>query len=268
LSEDFNQQWKNILLAMIVPELKFLEIEREAIRRDAVVLMEPFFGKTPEALKTVDVNPTFGESLGMVDLEMAVAAKHEAVIGLEPVGINHATSSDGLDGKGNKSLCGDIRNDLDKNLPLTFKDPEYRDFSCGASPATTLAAAPEVGFIQFYFFTFTRKSFLFSILGDNGHADDGDSLVGRLVTDTELLGHLPGRNLQLEEFDHAEPLGAGKATLAEPTASQLPKGVLTAAAPPSSVGQAVQFSTPASWTNALLEIEAKSQHVFSRRGFT
>lgn len=71
--------------------------------------VKPLFGKVPEALKFVDVDPASREALGTVDVEMSIATEHEAVIGLESVGVNDASPADGLDREIQERLRGEHR---------------------------------------------------------------------------------------------------------------------------------------------------------------
>ena len=61
------QQIEENLLPVIIPELHFLEIEREFFRRDAVELDQAFFGERPEAFQAIDVNFSARISLFMID---------------------------------------------------------------------------------------------------------------------------------------------------------------------------------------------------------
>jgi hypothetical protein len=106
---------------MIVSEVEFFEVERETLWGNAVEFVKPLFGEAPETLKSVDVDPASREALGTVDVEMPIAAEHEAVIGLESVGVNDASPADGLD--------RDIGDLLDPNAATAFQDAEYGNFS-------------------------------------------------------------------------------------------------------------------------------------------
>ena len=96
---------------------------------------------------------------------------------------------------------------LDPNAASAFRDAEYGNLSRRTATAHAFALTAEVELAQFHFPT--QKFFPILCFTENGQAKEGDSLGGRLITDTELAGHLPGRDFQFENLDHAEPLGAG-----------------------------------------------------------
>jgi len=46
---------KKVVLPIVILELQLLEIQGEDFFGDAMVFYQPFLGKTPESLQTVDV---------------------------------------------------------------------------------------------------------------------------------------------------------------------------------------------------------------------
>ena len=82
-----------------------------------------------------------------------MAAKHKAIIAAELIGIDNAATPDGLGGKANQGLGGDIRDDIDMNLAVSLQDPEYRHFTGCATASLAFASAPNIAFIQFDFTT-------------------------------------------------------------------------------------------------------------------
>jgi hypothetical protein len=251
---------------VIVPELEFFEVKREPLRRDAVVLVKPLFGEAPEALEAVDVNAAPGEALGVIDLEVAIATEHETVVGTESIGVNDAASAYGFDREVEQGFSANIGDRLDPDTAGPLQNAEDRDFSRCTSTTFSLTPATEVGLVQLHFFT--QKFFPILGVAENGPAQNRDGLVGGLVADPELSGHLPGRDLKLEKLDHPEPLRAGQSALVDPPSGQLTKGVIASAATTPPVRQTVQFSAQTTGTKPVPQFEAELRHIFPCRGLT
>ena len=222
-------------------------------------LVKPLFGKAPKAFQSVDVDSAPRKAFGMVDVEMPVAAEHEAVVGLESVGVNDASSADGFDREIQERLRGDIGNLFDPYAASTLQDAEHGDLSSRTAPAFPFAPATKVGLIKFHFPT--QKSLAVLCVAENGQTKESDRFVGRLVADSQLAGHLSRRYFQFEELDHAKPLGTRQPALPDPPSREFLESVTTLAAASPAVRQTIQFSASATGTNALLEFEAISQHV-------
>ena len=133
---------------MVIPELEFFEIEREAGLGDAVVLHQPLFSLTPKPFQAVDVDPAGGEQLLVVYFQVPVAAKHQTVVAAEAISIDHAASADLLDGELEQGGRRDVRNHADMDLAVALQDTEDGHFPGGASAALTFASAAEVGLIE------------------------------------------------------------------------------------------------------------------------
>jgi len=82
IAEELCYQREDVLLVVIVSELQFLEVERETLRGNSVVLDDSFLGVAPEPLQAFDVNPAAGEVLPVVHPQVSVAAEHECVVDL------------------------------------------------------------------------------------------------------------------------------------------------------------------------------------------
>ena len=134
---------------MIIPELQFFEIQREAVLGDAVVFHQPLLGPTPKSLEAVDVDSTGGEVLLVVHLQVPVAAEHEAVVTSEPVRVDHTAPPDLLDGELEQRGGRDIRHHIDMDPALPLQDAEHRHFAGCAPAPIALAPPPEVGLIEF-----------------------------------------------------------------------------------------------------------------------
>ena len=75
-----SQQFKEVLLTMVIPELLLLQVQREQPRGDAVELDETLLRVAPEALDPVDVDLALGKDLPVVQPQVPVATEHEAII--------------------------------------------------------------------------------------------------------------------------------------------------------------------------------------------
>jgi hypothetical protein len=79
---------------VIIAELQFFEIKREAPFGDAGVFNQPLRDRTPTSLQTIDVDPAGREVALVMHLQMPVSAEHEAVVAVEPVGADDTASTD------------------------------------------------------------------------------------------------------------------------------------------------------------------------------
>jgi len=178
---------------VIIPELQFFEIQREAILGDAMVFHQSLLGPTPKSLQAVDVDPAGGEVLLVVHLQVPVAAEHEAVVASELIGIDHSASTDLLDGEFQQRGGRDVRNDTNMNLALTLQDAEDRHFA-GRSPApVAFAPASEVGLIELDLAAQQTRGILG--VAQDRHPDRADGSVDGPIGQPELQRHLADRNL-------------------------------------------------------------------------
>lgn len=251
------------MVSMIISEFQFFQVKREPTGRDAVMLDQSLLRPTPEALQAVDVDLAGGEAGLVVDRQMPVAAKHERVVSLVAVGINNAAPPHFLGGDGEQRLGFDVRHDLDIDLPGALQEPENRDFSRCPSSAFTFSAAAEIGLVNLHLAA--EQDLGVGGGAENGVADDHDRLVRGVISEAELAGDLPGREFELEEFDHAQPVGAGEAAQVQPAAGEVVKGVTAAGTAAFSRDQFPQLPAVAARAKPLMVFEAKSQQVFSRR---
>ncbi|MEN6396820.1 MAG: hypothetical protein ABFC78_10090, partial [Methanoregula sp.] len=61
-----NHNIKEIVVPVIIPDLKFFEIEREFSWIYTMIFHQPFFGKRLESFDPIDVYLTIGEFLTMI----------------------------------------------------------------------------------------------------------------------------------------------------------------------------------------------------------
>jgi hypothetical protein len=151
IAQAFRDQREEVLLAMIVSERQFLEVEGEPLRGDSVVFHDPLLGVAPEPLQAVDVDPAAGEVFPMVHAKVTEPAEHERVVDLVAVGVHDASPADLLDREREDGFGPGVGNHLHEHLPLPLQNAEYRDFAGGTPSTLSLALPPEGGFVHFDF---------------------------------------------------------------------------------------------------------------------
>src|SRR5660397_237495 len=67
------EEFKEILVPVIVSELHLTEIQGKLLGRDTVMFEELTFGITPKPFQTVDMHLAAGETLSMIDFQIPVA---------------------------------------------------------------------------------------------------------------------------------------------------------------------------------------------------
>ncbi len=61
IAQALRDQREDVLLAVIISELQFLEVIGELLRGNSVVLDDPLLGVALEPLQAVDIDPAAGE---------------------------------------------------------------------------------------------------------------------------------------------------------------------------------------------------------------
>ncbi len=138
---------------MIVPELQFFEIQREVSHGDPMMFDESLIGPTPESLQAVDVDLARGEDLLVIDLQVPIPAKHQAVVTCESVRIEDAASTNLFDGQLQQGGRRDIGDNRDVNPALALENAEYGHFPGRPTTSVAFASAAEVGLVEFDFTT-------------------------------------------------------------------------------------------------------------------
>jgi hypothetical protein len=77
-----------------------------------MMLDKSLLGPAPKTLQSVDIDFAGREPFAVIDFQVSVAAKHQAIIATELIGIYDAASAHGLDGEANQGLGGNIWNDI------------------------------------------------------------------------------------------------------------------------------------------------------------
>jgi len=217
-----------------------------------MVLDQPLLGPAPEALHPVDADLSGGEILAVVHLQVPVAAEHQAIVAVEPIGVNDASPADLLDGEAQQGLRPDIRDDVDLDDALPLQDPEDGNLAGSTAPSFPLPSASEVGLIQL---DLTAQENIGIVgMAQDGHPDRHHGPVNGPIGQLHLLGHLPDGNFQFKELEDRQPLHAGQTTMVDPTTGELMIRVLALRATVSSILQFVLFS--------MLTTGAKSVSIF------
>jgi len=117
----------------------------------------------------------------------------------------------------------DVLHDVDLHHPVSLENTEDRYLMQGTPSALPFLLPSEVRFVHF---VLVPQEFLaLRCIGQDGHSDQGDGLQSGRIADPGLLRYLPGRDLELEEFDDPE-LGFGRYPEAiEPTPGEVTEGI-------------------------------------------
>jgi len=188
-----------------------------------VKLDQPFLGVAPKSLDAVYVNLAVGKELLMVEIDMAIAAKHKRVVTPELVGIDNAAAPHGFNRKVKERACLHILDRLHFDDPITLQDAENRDFS--GCPSATLALAPSAEVALVHLDNSAEKVGGIRGCGNDGGAYHVDRLEDRRVAESCLLSYLSGRKLQLKEFDDPEPFLVRDAEPVDPPAAKVVEGI-------------------------------------------
>lgn len=246
-------------MTVIIPELQFLQVKREAFRGNAVMFHKALLGIAPETLQAINVDPSPAEMDGVVHLQVPVATEHEGVISMEPVGVYDAAPPDLGYGEAKQCFGFDVGYCTDKDLSVTFQDTEDRDFPTRSSSTSAFASSPKVGLVQFHFPTEEHSTA--GSVGHNCQTENRDRLVSGGVRDSQLGSELTGRDLQFKKLEQPEPLAGRQVSGIDPAAAEIVEGVGAVGAATAPVRQVIEFTAPTTRAETLLVFPAKSQQV-------
>jgi len=210
-----------------------------------MVLNESFFSITPESFNTINVNLARSKAFSMVNFEMSVTTKHQRVVALELIGINDGSPSDSLNREAQKCLGTNILYNIDFYDAIPLQDAKNRNFVGCATASFAFPSATEIGLIELNFPL--KKTAGASIASYNGHSNDVHSLQNRGITQSRLLGDLPGGQLQFKELDNPQPVLEGDSQAVDPPAGEVVKCISTAFTSESFTDDSVDFIAPASY---------------------
>ena len=223
IAQAFRDQREEVLLAMIVSELQFLEVEGEPLWGNAMVFHDALLGVTPEPLQAVDVDPATGEVFPVVHAKVSIATEHERVVDLVSVGVDDASPANLLDGESKHIFCSGGGNHFHEDTSLTLQNAENRDFAGGTPSSFPLSLPAKIRFVHLDFAT--QEQIAIGGMGQDGGTDRVDGFICRIVGEPKLLSDLSDGEFQLEELDETQPLSGGKISPVDPSAGEIVEGV-------------------------------------------
>jgi len=198
-----NQELKQILVSVIVPELHLLKIEREIMSGHAMEFDQPFFRKGPEPFQGIDVDFASSESFPMINPEMPISTEHQRVVAFKPVGVDNTPSAHRLYRQTQKGPCTHISYYFNPNLSSSLYDAEYRGFPPCTSSTPAFPSSTKVGLICL---NFSLQQLPVFTVSQDRRTNTLITTKDRGVTDSYLPGCLSGRDFQLKEFDYVQPV--------------------------------------------------------------
>lgn len=182
-------------MAMIEPELSFLEMQVERVPRHPVELDQPALGIAPETLDAVDMHRAARKFVvAMIDPKMLVKAHiNQAVIATPAIGVDDAGDVSAPPNDGLQCAFGGIRDDLGVDAVTALE--QAKDDGLAASAAPAQAAHPAWAEVRLIGFELTaQRRDGFTVLGQAAtHAQING--VDRAHRDTTELGAVCGRQI-------------------------------------------------------------------------
>lgn len=206
---------------------------------------QPFLCVAPKTLQTVDVDFSGGKAFPMIDPQMPVATKHQRVVTSKLVGIDDRAAADGLDGHIHQTLGRDVSNHFDLHNAVSLEDSEDRNLPGRPATAFSLAAASEIGLIQF---NLARQEQLPIHMSQGGPSKQGDGLQDRWIAQSDLLSNPAGRQFDLKELDDPQPAFIRNSQPVDPPTRKVMERITTPLTAVSSAQEAVVFPASAPCT--------------------
>src|SRR5438034_4805106 len=220
---------------MVIPELHFIQIEREPDGGDAVMFEQFPLRIAPESFQAVDVDATATKPRAVIDREMAIATKGQGIVPAEFVGVDQRAPLHHLDRFLQQRFRTDVRHDGHGHAPPTLQDAKDRHFAGCSAPAAALPSAPKVRLVSFHL----PPQELRLLLGQQRPPDRGKDTERGGITHPGLDRGLPSGDLQLEQFHQPHPGGQRHPGLAQPRAREQAEGVATAPTAIPATGQSI-----------------------------
>lgn len=187
-------------MAMVEPELAFLEVKIEGLPVDAAKLRKSNLRESPEVLDPVDVGVPSGELvLSMVHpVVLAVPQVDQAVVPTPPIRMDRAPRTYfHLDNTG-QYRTGDIGDDLRVHLSPALQDPEDDRLSPGPTPAfATNSPWAEVRFIDLD--RSPKRGGSLTGIGDL-FADEASEPIDRIAIESGRFCDLHRREIEREQL--------------------------------------------------------------------
>lgn len=186
---------------------------------------QSFFGIAPKPFHSVDIDFPGRESLFVVDFQMPIPTEHQRIITSKFVCIDHRPSANCFHRQVQERLGSYILDHFNPNYPIALQNPENRDFVERASSSLTFSPSPKVGLIQLNLST--EKFIPVLTVQQDSHPNGMDGFENGGVAETDLLGNLSGRQLQLKELKDPQPGSIRDAQLIDPASGEIMEGVFT-----------------------------------------
>mgnify|MGYP007127715533 CR=1 FL=1 len=199
----------------------------------------------------------------MVDLQVLVAAEHEDVIAAELIRIDHAVSTNILDGEHKQRICQDTRQNIDMDPAHPILDAEQRHFAGFATASIALAPYLEVGLVEYDHVARQGGSTL--KVAQDGCVDRAHDPVDSPIENAQLQGHLADRDLQLKEVDQREPLDFAQTAVINPTPREDMERIAAARTSIALIGQFVEIQLSTAGAKSMSIITAFSRQVIASR---
>lgn len=144
-----------VLAPVVEAELALFEVEEEGVGVDSAEACQACLGVAPEAFDAVDVVAACGSAAELasrvIDAQVLLVAQvHQAVVALEPVGVDHRSQIDFAADRGQNRVLRAVLDDLGIDLAVAFADAEDDGLAAGTAAGLSLdTPRAEVRFVEF-----------------------------------------------------------------------------------------------------------------------
>ena len=187
-----------ILASVVEAELALLEVEEERVRVHPTEPRHSGLGVAPEALDAVDVVAPDGPAAELAACVVhpqvpLVAHVHQAVVALEPVGVDHRAEIDFPSNRGQNRGFRAVLHHLGVDLPVPLADAEDDGLPSGAAAGLALDAAwSEVALVDLD--VPSERPLQLARLG-HAQPQAGQQAVDRVAVEARELRDLHGREV-------------------------------------------------------------------------
>ena len=147
----FELSKKVLMTVSVETPFALLEEPVEILRLDSVESTKVSLGLVPEIFNAIDVVPSVGEALGVIDPHVPEGRDVESVVGLEGVREDDAVGSNLFFDDRQESFRFRIGDHDGKNLPAPLEQAEHGYLAGRSSSTFSFADASEVAFVRLDF---------------------------------------------------------------------------------------------------------------------
>lgn len=133
---------------MIVTKLQLFQVQIKVFFRDAMVLEHPFFGKTPEPFKTIDMDPSVRKVCCMIQTQVS-AKDEQRLVASKLIRVKHTPFLSNILHRLKDLSHAQILWERRVDPSVSLQHSQHQGFSCSSSPTTTFPSSPKVGIIYF-----------------------------------------------------------------------------------------------------------------------